>query len=223
MIPPLDRLPALHNSQVHHHAASHKAPLPGDTDMLEHGSVHHRQVDNGEGQNEASNSSPKEKPIPPHRLEHGERTPMLLRQHVEQAPREVFALPRRDEQQERERRVCRRAGAEHGRAALVVPRVAAVAEPVRRHARRGVRDRSEGGQADEAHGGAVDELVDDELLGEDADAEVVRGPLHHVGLGFLEAETQGKEGRGDEVGPEDLDGGEGEDRATGSILEAETY
>lgn len=43
-----------------------------------------------------------------------------------------------------------------------------------------VDDDDEAGEAEGAHAGAVDELVDDELFGEDAGAETVRWACHDI-------------------------------------------
>jgi hypothetical protein len=49
----------------------------------------------------------------------------------------------------------------------------------------------------------------------------VRGAQHAVFLGLFEAETDGEEGRGDEVDPEDFDGREGEDGVAVEIFKGE--
>lgn len=47
----------------------------------------------------------------------------------------------------------------------------------------------------------------------------MRRPDHHVGGGLFEAETDGEEGGGDQVGPEDLDWGERENAGPVPVLE----
>ena len=45
--------------------------------------------------------------------------------------------------------------------------------------------------------------------------------LHHIWLGIFEAETEGEERRGDEVGPKNLERREREDGDSGVVLEGE--
>ena len=139
--------------------------------------------------------------------------------HVEQRPREMLGLPRRDQQQERQRGKRRRPRAEGDVARGRVLLVAVITQPV--GPVHSIGDAGEGGETQAAHGGAVDELVDDQLAREDADGQVVRRALHDVGLGVFDAKAEGQKGRGHQVGPEDLERGEGEDGDAVGVFEGE--
>lgn len=184
--PSLHSLPTLHHAQVDHNTSRDNAPFPANAHVLEDNFIDHGQIDQRECQHEARHSSPKEELVSPDGLENRQRAAVLLRVHVEQAAGEVLGLPRGDEQQEREDGVGGCAGAEDDVARVVVARVAAVAERVTGLRDAAEHDRREHAQADEPHGRAVDELVDDELAREHADPQVVRRPLHHVRLGFFQ-------------------------------------
>lgn len=131
----------------------------------------------------------------------------------------MLDFPGRDEEEQRDGRVGRGAGTEHHVAGVVVALVTAGAEVAA--AGTDVGDDGEGEEAESAHEEAVDEFVGYELLGEDTGFDVVWGAQHAVFLGLFETETDGEKGGRDEVGPEDLDGGEREDGVVVIVFEGE--
>lgn len=219
-VPPLRRLPQLHEHDEHHHVAEHDAPLPRQPEVLEHLRVEHGDVYDGEGDDETEDDRPEEELVLVHGLEHRRRAgPAIV--HGEHALVGVLDLEREDEQKESERGERRAARAVHEVAArrTLVAAGREVLEPARG---RGVGDDHEGLEGQDALEDAVDELVDDEVAREDAGFRVAGRALQDVGLGLFEAEAERKRGRGDEVGPEDFQGGEREDGGSVGVLERET-
>lgn len=217
--PPLARLPELNQSHIDDDASGHDAPLPRDRIVLEDEGVDLGKVDDGEGDEEAGGDGEEEEAVVPDGVEDGEGAlAPQLGVHGEQGAREVLDLPGGDQQQEAEGGVGGGAGAEDGLAGAVEAVVALVAE-AEGPGRPAVDDGGEGGDTQRPHEEAVGHLVHDDLPGEDADAQVVRGPQHDVGLGLLEAEPQRQERRRDQVGPEDLDRREREHRLAALVFE----
>ena len=134
------------------------------------------------------------------------------------AAAQVFEFPRADEDQPGEFGEDGGARAEHGIAAGTVVAVAVDAEVGVAGA---VDDDDEGEEGAGAHDGAVDQHVDDDLGGEDAVFGAVGRPTHDVVAGFFAAQTEGREGGGEHVDPEDLERGQGEDGEAGFVLEPE--
>lgn len=172
--------------------------------MFEHHVIDNGDVDDGKADHESSRHRAKQKLVLPHRLENGQWARVLLGMHVEQRPGEVLRLPCRDQQQKSQRSESRRSRPECHATLRRPVLIATLAESVgTRHA---VCYAGEGRQTETAHGCAVDELVDNQLPRENANLQVVRRTLHHVRLSIFETETEGEEGGGDEIGPEDFEG-----------------
>lgn len=214
----LNRLPGLHEAEVQDQRAHDDAPFPADALVLEDALVDDGQVDDGEGDDEAGHDGPQQEAVVDEGLDDGEGAAEAARVQVEEAAPEVLDLPRRDEQDEAQEGEDGRAAAEDD-VAGGVPALVAVAAQLAVAWAEG--DDDEGDQTQDAGPAAVQHLVDDELRGEDADAQVARPAHHDVGLGLFQPETQGEEGRRDHVDPEDLQGGEGEDGVSAAVLERE--
>lgn len=218
--PPLDGLPYFNNGSVNHHSGEDNAPFPSNGIVLKHDPIDNRQVDNRKGNDKPSRNSAKQKLVLPDGTKHRGKARVLFGMHIEQRASKVLSLPRSNQQQKGQRSKRRSARAEGNTTNVVKVLVAPRPQPAGTgHA--AVGDAGEGSKTQAAHGGAVDELVDDELAGEDADGEIVGRALHDVGLGVFDAEAEGQEGRGDEVGPEDLERGEREDGDTVWVFEGE--
>lgn len=132
----------------------------------------------------------------------------------------MLDFPGCDEKQQSNGRVSCCASAEHNLACVIIAFVAARAETAT--ARADVGDDSEGEETQSTHEETVDKLVGDEFGGEDALLHIVRWAVHAVFLRFLESKTDGEEGRGDEVDPENFNGGEGEDGVVVLVFEGKT-
>ena len=173
----LDSLPALDERHEAHDAAEDKAPLPRERHVSEDDLVDDGDVDDGERRADAGDDGPEQEAVLEQGVEDGEGAGVFFGVHVEQAAGQVLGFPGHDAEEHCEDGVGCGAGAEGEVAGRVVAVVAVVAEVAVAYA---VDDDHEAGEAEGAHAGAVDELVDDELFGEDAGAETVRWACHDI-------------------------------------------
>lgn len=198
----LDGLPRLDGGDVDDDAAESDAPFPGDSAVLEHLLIDDWNVDNGEHDEQASDDGEEEEAVAPESRDNGESLWRAVRRvgiHVEEGAGKVLDFPCGDEQQQCDCRVCGCARPEHHVAGVVVAFVTARAEVA--SAGTDVGDNGKGKETQGAHEEAVDELVGYELCAEDTLLIVVWWSEHAVFLGLFETETDGKEGRRDEVNP----------------------
>lgn len=186
--------------------------------MPKHLAVDDRDVDDREGREQASQHGEEEEFVLPDGVDDGEGAGLLFGVHVEQAAGQVLRLQGHDREQDGEDAVRRAASAVRQITRLIEALVAVVTQIAIADT---VGDDDVGHETEDAHESAVDELVDDELLGEDAGFEAVRRAGHDVRAGFFQAQADGEEGGRDQVGPQDFDGGEREDGALVAILEGE--
>ena len=84
-----------------------------------------------------------------------------------------------------------------------------------------VDDSDETQETENASPSSVEHFIGDEFPGEDADFEVSGRADHDVCLRFFHTETQGEEGGGYHVYPEDFKGGEREDGGAVGVFEGE--
>ena len=173
----LDSLPALDERYKAHDAAEDKAPLPRERHVSEDDLVDDRDVDDGERRADAGDDGPEQEAVLEQGVEDGEGAGVFFGVHVEQAAGQVLGFPGHDAEQDCEDGVCCGSSAEGEVASGVVAVVAVVAEVAVACA---VDDNDEAGETERAHASAVNELVDDELFGEDAGAETVRWAGHDV-------------------------------------------
>lgn len=169
--------------------------------MPENNTVDDRNVDDRKRSAQTRADSPEEETVLQQSIENRESAVVFLRVHVEQAAGQVLRLPCHDAQQSGQNAVSRGAGAEWQAASLVVAVVAVGAEVA---VAVGVDDDDEAGQAQRAHARAVDELVDYQLLCEDAGSQAVGRARHDVRGGGFQAQADGEEGGGYEVREEDF-------------------
>jgi hypothetical protein len=132
----------------------------------------------------------------------------------------MLDLPGGDEEQKGDGGVCCRARTEHHVTCIVVPFVASGTEVAA--AGTDVSDNGEGEETECSHEETIDELVCDQLRCENTLLVVVWWSVHAVFLRLFKSETDGEEGRGDEVDPENLNGGQREDGVVILVLEGET-
>lgn len=207
----LDGLPTLNDRDVHQQTADDDAPLVRDALVLEDDGVDLGNVDEREDQTEAGDDGPEEEFVLVDGGEDGEdlaavrgRVALDSNQtHVEQARVEVFDLPGRDEEGEGEDGEDGGARLEDVVARRVVVLVALLAERGRAVAD-AEDDRDVGHKAERTHGHAIDHLVDDERLGEDAYFHVAGWTVHDVCHCGFETKSQSQGRRGDEIGPQDF-------------------
>lgn len=175
--PSLARLPGLDESNVYDNGGGDNAPLPANGRVFEDDAVDDGDVDYRESDEEADDDGPEEKGVAQDGADDGERARELLRVHGEEGAGEMLDLPGRDQQQEAKRGKGGRARAVHGLTHVREPLVA-LRRAAQGHGRLPgpVGHEGKGEDAKGAHEEAVHELVDDDLLCEDAYAEVVGRP-----------------------------------------------
>ena len=152
--------------------------------MSENNAIDDRNVNDRERSAETRADSPEQEAVLEQCVENRKSAAVLFRIHVEQAAGQVFGFPRHDAKEYGQDAVSRGAGAE-GQGAGVVVAVIAVGTQVAVAV--GVHDDHEAEQAERAHAGTVYELVDYQLLCEDAGAQAVGRTCHDVGRGGFEA------------------------------------
>ena len=153
----LDGLPALNERNEANNAAEDKTPLPRQWRVSENDAVDDRNVDYRERSAESRADSPEQEPVLEQRVEDRESAAVIFGVHVEQTAGQMFRFPRHDAEEHGQDAVSRSASAE-GQAAGIVVAVVAVGAQVAVAV--GVHDDHEADQAERAHAGAVDELVD---------------------------------------------------------------
>ena len=173
----LDSLPAFDQRHEAHDTAEDKAPLPRERHVPEDDFVDDGNVDDGERRADAGDDGPEQEAVLEQGVEDGEGAGVFFGVHVEQAAGQVLGFPGHDAEQDCQDRVCRGPRAEGEVAGGVVAMVAVVAEVTVACA---VDDDDETGETKRAHASAVDELVDDELFGENTGAEAVWRSCHDI-------------------------------------------
>ena len=171
--PPLDGLPRLNQRNIHNHTPSDDAPFPRQSYVLKNVNVDRGDVDDREGDEEAGDDGPEEESVVVDGLENRKRPgPPLV--HVEEAAVEVFHLPGGNEEEEANCREGSSASTVDAVAAGAMVIVAALWEVVISVAGGSVIDEHESAEAERSHARSVDELVADQVLGEDAGAKTAR-------------------------------------------------
>lgn len=222
--PSLDHLPRLNRTDVNNNSTKRHTPLPRDTPMLKHLLVDNRQIHNRKHEYQTRHNREEQEPVTPECREDTQgfrHIEVRVGIHVEKTSREVFDFPRRNEQQQRNSRIRRGPGPEDNTTRLIKPFITPTSQitPTRTHICHNRKTK----QAQRPHEEAVDEFIRDEFLGEDTGLHIMRGPQHAVFLALFETETDGEEGGGDEVYPENFDGGEGKDGVGIAVFEGEAY
>ncbi|GJC93041.1 hypothetical protein ColKHC_01867 [Colletotrichum higginsianum] len=214
----LDELPGLDTDDVEEREADDDAPLPRDANVLEKGGVERRDVDDGEDGKGADDDGPEEELVVIDVLEEGELA-LAVGVQAEHGSAQVLELPGRDEDDPGKLGEDSSTGAEHGSAGLGESLVALLAKG---SAVGTVDDNDERGQRQCTHDDAVDNHVDDDLVGKDTALLVLGGLAHDISGGLLATKTEGREGRSNHVDPENLKGRDGEDGEVGAVAESET-
>lgn len=219
--PPLDSLPSFNEGDVHDDTARNNTPLPGEPLVLEHVDVDHGDVHDGEGNQEARDDGPEEEAVVVDGLEDGQRAgPALV--HVEETSVEVLDLPGRNEEEEAQRRERGSSGAEDAVAAGAFVLVAALGKCVVAVPRGSVVNEHKRTEAERSHEASIDELIADQVLGEDTRAKTAGRATQDIRSSFLETESECQRRRGDQVGPKNLQRRKREYGYSASILEAKT-
>ncbi|GKT79636.1 LOW QUALITY PROTEIN: unnamed protein product [Colletotrichum tofieldiae] len=214
----LDELPGLDADDVEESEADDDAPLPGDANVLEEGGVEGGDVDDGEHRQGTDDDGPEEELVGVDVLEKGELA-LAVRVQAEHGAAQVLELPGGDKDDPGKLGEDGSTGAEDRSASLGEGLVAFVTQS---SAVGTVDDNDKGSQGQGAHDDTVYNHIDDDLVGEDTALLVLGGLAHDIGGGLLTTQTEGGEGRGNHVDPENLEGRNGEYGEVGAVTESET-
>jgi len=180
--------------------------------------VDDRDVDDWERRQHASHDSKEEKSVLPNGVDYGERPRVHLGIHVEQRSLKVLYFPRCDAEQNSQNTIGSSTGAEDDVTAVVVSIVAAMSKLASTWS---VSYHDKADQTQGAEESAIDEFVDNETFGEDANLERVGRSSHDVGRAFFESQADGEEAGSNEVCPQNLKRREGECRVSFLVFERE--
>lgn len=182
--PPLGRLPNFEERNVHNDATRDDTPLPRETLVLKNVDVDLGNVDDGEGDEKAGDDGPEEETVVVDGLEDGERTgPAFV--HVEETAVKVLDLPGGNQEEEAQSRERGSSGAEHAVTARAGILIAALRHVVVSLSRGSVVDKHESAQAERAHAASIDELIADEVLGENSRTKTARWATQNVRRSFF--------------------------------------
>jgi hypothetical protein len=134
---------------------------------------------------------------------------------------EVLDLPRRNEEEEAESGKGGGTRLEDIEALVTRGLITADGERIETLARSGVGCKHEGHETHSAHANTIDKLIANQIKSEDTRLETARRALENIRLSLLKTKTESQRGRGDQVGPENLDGREREHGMIIAVLESQ--
>lgn len=158
----LDGLPRFHEPNIRQNTTRNNTPLPCETNVLEHGSVDERDVNNRECGKKSSHHRPKQKRVVIHSLEYRKRTrPSII--HVEQTSMEMLHLPCRYQKQETQRCKCSCPCTEDRVTNITSTVITTMSQIMKPIPGRGIRNNHECCEAKRAHKSTVNQLVANEI------------------------------------------------------------